>query len=427
VNIIHFVVDLNKFLSRLQGTRLSQVLPEFPVVVLVGARQTGKTTLVQSPEIGSSRRYTSLDDLADLDLAVRDPPALLMGAERITIDEIQRAPNLLSAIKREVDRERTPGRFLCTGSANLLLMRRVSESLAGRAVYLELLPFTWSELEKRQLGPALDAAVAAESPADLLARLAGTQKHRVRHPLDEAVFRGGFPVAALTENAATRSRWFEGYVGTYIERDLRLLSAIEDLVSFRRFMQAAALRNSSMLNIAQLAQDAGIPPSTAARYLSLMEVSFLVWKLPAFTVNRGKRLAKSPRLLWVDSGLAAHLAGYREKPELMESRFWGAWLEAWVGHQLRAWAAGRDPRPELSTWRTSAGHEVDFIIEAGRRILPVEVKATPRPMGGDLRGLESFLDLHPEARFGVLACACTETHAVSSRIIAVPFETLLLG
>jgi predicted AAA+ superfamily ATPase len=421
------VVDLHAFLPRLQGARLAQVLKEFPVVILVGARQTGKTTLAKSPEIGSSRRYTSLDELAALDTAVRDPEALLMGAERITIDEIQRAPKLLSVIKLETDRARRPGRFLCTGSANLLLMRQVSESLAGRAVYLEILPFTWSEQEKAPFGPALDAAVVSESAKDLLARLARMPRHRARHPVAEAVFRGGFPVPALTENAGARARWFDGYVGTYVERDLRLLSAIEDLVSFRRFMQAAALRNSSLPNVAQLAQDAGIPPSTATRYLSLLEVSFLVWKLPAFTVNWGTRLAKSPRLLWVDSGLAAHLAGYREKSGLSEGRPWGALLEAWVGHQLRAWAAGRDPRPELSTWRTSAGHDVDFIIESGRRILPLEVKATARPVGSDLRGLETFLDLHREARLGVLACACTEAHAVSSRIIAVPFESLLLG
>jgi uncharacterized protein len=169
------------------------------------------------------------------------------------------------------------------------------------------------------------------------------------------------------------------------------------------------------------------PPSTAARYLSLLEVSFLVWRLPAFTGSRGKRLAKSPRLLWVDSGLAAHLAGYREKSELTAGRPWRAWLEAWVGHQLRAWAAARDPRPELSTWRTSAGQGVDFIIESGRRILPLDVKATARPVGSDLRGLEAFLDLHPEARLGVLACTCAEPHAVISRIIAVPFESLFLG
>lgn len=226
---------MHVFLSRHQGARLVQVLTEFPVVVLVGARQTGKTTLVQSPDIGTSRRYASLDDLVTLDLAVRDPEALLMGAERITIDEIQRAPNPL-------------------------LMRQVSESLAGRALYLEILPFTWSELEGVPLGSALDAAVASESAKGFLARLAGAPKHRVRFPLAEAVFRGGFPVAALTEGAAARARWFEGYVGTYVERDVRLLSAIEGLVPFRRFMQAAALRNSSSLNVAQLAQDAGIPP-----------------------------------------------------------------------------------------------------------------------------------------------------------------------
>jgi predicted AAA+ superfamily ATPase len=403
------------------------MLTEFPVVVLVGARQTGKTTLVQSPEIGSSRKYQSLDDLAVLDLATRDPSALLMGTERITIDEIQRAPNLLSSIKREVDRARVPGRFLCTGSANLLLMRQVSESLAGRAVYLEILPFTWSELERVSLGSALDAAVAAKSAKDLLARLGGAKKRHARLPVAEAIFRGGFPVAALTENAAARTRWFEGYVSTYLERDLRLLSAIDDLVAYRRFMQAAALRNGLLLNVAQLAQEAGLPPSTAGRYIALMEVSFLVWKLPAFTVNRGKRLAKSPRLLWADSGLAAHLAGYREKRELAESRQWGPWLEAWVGHHLRAWASGRDPRPELSSWRTSGGQEVDYIVEAGRTLLPIEVKATTRPVGSDLRGMESFLDLHPEARLGVLACACEEAHAVSSRIIAMPFESLLLG
>ena len=251
-------------------------------------------------------------------------------------------------------------------------------------------------------------------------------RHRARRPLAEAVFRSGFPVAALTENAAARARWFEGYVGTYVERDLRLLSATEDLVSFRRIMQAAALCTSSLLNVAQLAQDAGLPPSTAARYLSLLEVSFLVWRLPAFTVNRGIRLAKRPRLVWVDSGLAAHLAGFREKSELTAGRPWGAWLEAWAGHQLRAWAAVRDPRPELSTWRTSAGHEIDFIIESSRRILPRQVKATARAVGSDLRGLEAFLDLHPEARLGVLACTCAETHPVSSRIIAVPFESLFL-
>ncbi len=396
-------------------------------MVLVGARQTGKTTLAQSADVARGRRFVSLDDFSALDLARRDPASLVSGSGPVTIDEIQRAPQLLPAIKREVDRTREPGRFLCTGSANLLLMKQVSESLAGRAFYVEVPPFTWAELERRRASPVLDAAFSARSVRDLLD---GIPRGRGRSPgvsLDSAVFRGGFPVASLSETDGARSRWFEGYTSTYVERDVRLLSAVEDLVAFRRFMQAAALRNSALLNLAQLAQDAGVPPTTAGRYLSLLEVSFLVWKLPAFTVNRGKRLAKAPRLVWTDSGLAAHLAGYRDPGELAEDRRWGSWLEAWIGHHLKTWASLHDARPTVSTWRTSAGAEVDFVIEAGRRLLPVEVKATARPVGNDLRGLETFLDLHPEAAFGILACGCAEAHEVSARVAAIPFERLLLG
>lgn len=421
------MVDLHDYLPRQQQEFLLQVMREFPVVVLVGARQTGKTTLAQSADLASGRRFVSLDDYAALDLAQRDPAALLGGSGAVTIDEIQRAPRLLPAIKREVDRRREPGRFLCTGSANLSLMKQVSESLAGRACYVEIPPFTWAEMERRRAGPVLDAALAARSVRDLLERIPRGNGRAPVVPLAASVFRGGFPVAALSETDGARSRWFEGYVSTYVERDLRLLSAVEDLVAFRRFMQAAALRNSSFLNLAQLAQDAGLPPTTAGRYLSLLEISFLVWRLPAFTVNRGKRLAKSPRLVWTDSGLAAHLAGFRSPDDLAHDRLWGNWLEAWIGHHLKAWASLHDVRPTLSTWRTSAGAEVDFIIEAGRRLLPVEVKATARPVGSDLKGLETYLDLHPEAKLGILACACDEAHEVSSRVAAVPFQRLLLG
>jgi predicted AAA+ superfamily ATPase len=427
LNIIHIVVDLQNFVPRLQEAHLKQLLEEFPVVILTGARQTGKTTLVQSSGIGSDRRYLSMDDFATLDLARRDPTALVLAVGRITIDEIQRAPQLLTAIKMDVDRKRVPGRFLCTGSANLLLMKQVSESLAGRAVFLEIPPLTWPELERKSLGSTLEAAVAAKSAKEFLARDAAAVRHQLGIPLAESVFRGGFPLAALTAKAPTRGRWFEGYVATYLERDLRLLSAIDDLVAYRRFMQAAALRNGTLLNIARLAQDAGIPPSTASRYLSLLEVSFLVHRLPAFTVARGKRIAKAPRLLWADTGLAAWLAGFPETEELVESRHWGAWLESWVGHHLRTWASLRAPRAALSSWRTSAGQEVDFIIETARSLLPIEVKSTARPTGSDIRGLESFLALHPEARLGIVACSCTETHALSSRVVAIPFETLLMG
>jgi predicted AAA+ superfamily ATPase len=311
------------------------------VVILSGARQTGKTTLAGSPEIGADREYRTMDEFSTLEVARRDPAALVAGAERMTLDEIQRAPQLLSAVKIEVDRDRRPGRFLCTGSANLLLMAQVSESLAGRAVYLDIPPLTWPEIERAPLAATLDAAIAAASAEHFLKKSFRASARRNGVSVSEAIFRGGFPVPALSRDAAMRGRWFEGYAATYLERDLRLLSAIGDLVAFRRFMQAAALRNGALLNVAQLAQDAGIPPSTAGRYLSLLEVSCLVWRVPAFTVNRGKRLSKTPKLLWLDSGLAAHLAGFQDSGQLAESRLYGAWLKSWVGHHLRTWASMR--------------------------------------------------------------------------------------
>ena len=421
------MVDLHTYRPRLQETTLKQFLKEFPVVILSGARQTGKTTLARSAEIGADREYRTMDEFSTLEVATRDPAALVAGAERMTLDEIQRAPQLLSAVKVEVDRDRRPGRFLCTGSANLLLMAQVSESLAGRAVYLDIPPLTWPEIERTPLAATLDAAIAATSAERFLKKSFRAFARRSGVSVSEAIFRGGFPVPSLSGDAAMRGRWFEGYAATYLERDLRMLSAIGDLVAFRRFMQAAALQNGALLNVAQLAQDAGIPPSTASRYLSLLEVSCLVWRVPAFTVNRGKRLSKTPKLFWQDSGLAAHLAGFQDSGQLAESRLSGAWLKSWVGHHLRTWASMRTPRPDISYWRTSAGHEVDFLVESARSLLPLEVKSTARPSGGDIRGLESFLDLHPEARMGILACACRQVHLLTSRIVAVLFEALLLG
>ncbi|MGA2641394.1 MAG: ATP-binding protein [Spirochaetia bacterium] len=412
-------------LPRAQTGFLKQVLREFPIVALIGARQTGKTTLVQAREIGANRSYRSLDEYDTLDIAKRDPAAFLQGTGDITIDEVQRVPELFSAMKVEVDRDRRPGRFLCTGSANLLRMKQISESLAGRAVYLGIPPMTWAEIESVKLAGALDDALSATKPEDLLRVI--TRARKAKLSLADAVVRGGYPVPCLSDDPAFRARWYDGYIATYLERDLRLLAAVDDLIGFRRLMQAAALRNGSLLNIAQVAQDAGVPPTTARRYLSLLEISFQIWQLPAFTVNRGKRLAKTPKLLWLDSGLAAHIAGFQDAQMLVSGRSWGLWLEAWVGHHLRTWASMKAPRPELSYWRTSDGREVDYVVESGQRLLPIEVKAVSRPTGTDIRGLETFLDLYPEAHLGLLVCACKEPIAMSGRVVALPIEDFLLG
>jgi predicted AAA+ superfamily ATPase len=411
------------FRPRIQAPVLERLLAKHPVVVLHGARQTGKTTLARAHPTGDDRTYRTLDNLETLQVAHEDPRALL-GADRLTLDEVQRHPEVLSAIKIDVDQDRRPGRFLLTGSANLLLMQTVSESLAGRAVYLPLPPLTWAEVEQRSFGRALDAALEAASIEHLLASF---PKAPLTRSLGQALFAGGFPPSALSEDRAFRSEWLDGYVQTYLERDLRQLSAVDSLPEFRRLMQIAASRNGALLNVTSLANDAGLPPTTARRYLNLLEVSFQIHRLPAYAVNRGKRLIKSPKLIWSDAGLSAHLTGFLTEEDLTGSREWGSWVEAWVGQHLWTYASLKSPRPSLCHWRTADGLEVDFVLEHGRRLLPIEVKTTTRPGLRDAKGMRVFLERHPEAPFGILACECAAPAVVASNILAVPISGLLLN
>ena len=419
------MVDLHKIKPRLQSPILAQVLTQYPIVVVHGARQTGKTTLVQESPICQGRTFLSLDDFDVRDVAQSDPTALFIGRDCITLDEIQRQPDLLLAIKADVDRQRQPGRFLLTGSANLLLMERVADTLAGRAVYFSLPPLTWAEVEERGYGRTLDILIEQET-IDQVVRALPVSVPEPNRPLQEAVRAGGYPVPALAADAGFRARWFDGYVQTYLERDLRQLSAIDQLMEFRRLMQLCALQNGRLLNTASLAADAGLAAATARRYINLLEISFQVTRVPAYAVNRGKRLVKAPKLLWTDTGLAAHLAGIADSDSLVRGREWGFWLENWVGNHLLVWAGLRVPRLNITHWRTSNGREVDFVVETGRRLIPVEVKATPRPSSRDLAGLNAFLDTYEAASFGVVACPCPTPKVLSSRVIALPLNLLLL-
>jgi predicted AAA+ superfamily ATPase len=425
--IIQGMTDIHKkTIQRIQVPYLVDLLMHHPVVILHGARQTGKTTLTQLPEIGTGRTYLTLDDFQVLDIAQRDPIALFVGRDQITLDEVQRRPDLLLAIKSDVDQNRTSGRFLLTGSANLLLMEKASESLAGRAVYCSLPPLTWAEIEQVASGTCLDILLKADSVGQVH-ELLSDDLIVVQRTLAEAILAGGYPVPALSDNHAFRTQWFDGYVQTYLERDLRLLSATENLVEFRRLMQIVALRNGTLLNIASVANDAGLSPTTARRYMNLLEISFQIVRVPAYAVNRGKRLVKSPKVLWTDTGLAAFLAGLFDQDMLVESREWGHWVESWVGIHLLIQASLKNPRVSVFHWRTSNGHEVDFVLEWGQKLIPLEVKTTRRPTHKDLRGLHMFLETYPKANFGVLACLCEKPHMLSSKILAVPLTHLLLS
>lgn len=423
-NIEHMVNNLQNMKLRIQRLVVEEALETHPVVIVHGARQTGKTTLCRMIGEKSDRRFLTMDDLDVLDQARRSPLSLLDEPGEVTIDEIQRCPDLLLQIKAEVDRDRRPGRFLLTGSADLLLMNRVSESLAGRAVYVPLPPLTWAEvLERRSTG--LDRLLTASSLDDILSNW--ISPHDVEGAdLAETILTGGFPVPALGLAPHQRERWFDSYVQTYLERDLRELSMVTNLPDFRRLMRLSAVRVGTLLNVSSMARETGLTVQTARRYLNLLEVSHLVMRLPAFSRNRGKRLVKAPKFYWTDTGLGAHLAGFSTGGNRVSDHDLGNWFEAWLIAHLRAHAGLAQRRIDLSHWRTSDGHEVDVVIENATTVIPVEIKMTRQPSGRDIRGLETFLGLHPDAGFGVVICRCREARKVSQRIVAIPFDSLLL-
>jgi predicted AAA+ superfamily ATPase len=386
-----------------------------PAVVVTGARQTGKSTLV-AERIAGPRRYASLDDLDVLDAARRDPEALVGGSRPVTLDEVQREPTLLAAVKRAIDRDRTRGRFLLTGSANLLLMRQVSDSLAGRASYLTLWPMTRGEQQGRGRGGLWEELLEApDEDWPEVVRSAGGETDDWR----QLARRGGFPTPAL-DLAGPRERaiWFDGYVRTYLERDLQDLAAISALPDFRRLMRAAALRLGQLVNQTELGRDVALPQPTVHRWLNLLETSYMLVRLPAYSVNRTKRLMRSPKLYWGDTGLALHLAGLDEPG--------GPHLENLVLNDLLAWRDARLDRAEIGYWRTVNGEEVDLVIESGGRLLPIEIKATARPRLADAKHLRAFrAEYGDAARAGLLLHTGNSVDWLTPDVLAAPWWKIL--
>jgi predicted AAA+ superfamily ATPase len=399
---------------RLVAKSLADRLRVMPAVVVTGARQTGKSTLAQELSPGE-RTYFSLDDLDVLNAARRDPEVLVGGTRPVTLDEVQREPDLLRAVKRAIDKKRTPGRFLLTGSANLSLMRQVSESLAGRATYLTLWPMTRREqagLGRCGLWEELLLARDDEWPDLLSSQPEEAEDWRA------LARRGGFPTPSLHMRAARdRAIWFDGYVRTYLERDLQDLSKIAALPDFRRLMSAVCHRLGQLMNQTELGRDVALPQPTVHRYLNLLETSYLLVRLPAYAVNRTKRLIKAPKLYWGDTGVALHLGG--AEPQ-------GAHFENLVLQDLLAWRDARLERAEVCYWRTASGEEVDFVIENGAQLLPIEVKATPRPRLGDAAHLRSFRkEYGKKARAGLLLHTGKAIEWIAPDVLAVPWWRVL--
>ena len=387
-----------------------------PVVVLTGLRQAGKSTLLQRHPGFRHRRYLSLDDLETLELARTDPRGFIGGDVPMTIDEAQRCPDLLLAIKRAVDQRRRPGQFLLSGSANFSLLRGISESLAGRAVYHELHPFSWRETGRRTRSvPYLKRLFAAGTPP------AG----EVPPPIGwRDVLAGGMPAVRLGI-VRRHPAWFDGYVQTYLERDLRAVSRVADLLDFRRFMRLAALRSGQLLRVSELARDAKLNVMTATRHLNLLETSYLARTLGPSVANRASRVVRAPKFYIADSGLACHLAGLSRLEKAQDTPLAGAMFESWVAQQLAAVLGAHWEGSELAYWNVQGRYEVDFVIEAGRDTLAIEVKMAARWGTGDFGGLRAFLAATPRCRAAVLAHNGSAVGRVGERLWAVPVSLLL--
>ncbi|GEM90561.1 hypothetical protein ODE01S_19950 [Oceanithermus desulfurans NBRC 100063] len=355
--------------------RLKRALKTHPAVFLEGARQVGKTTLVKKLARELEMRYVTLDDLDLLTSAQADPEGFLTSwDEPLVIDEVQRAPELLLAIKARVDRKRAPGRYLLTGSANVLALPRVAEALVGRMAVLTLYPFSQGELEGRREA--------------FLERAFQGRPHPEWEGADvwERVRRGGFPEAVRLENA-DRAEWFAGYVRTLLERDVRDISGVEQVAVLHALLALLAERTGSLLNISELSRSLGRPRSTTDKYLRLFEKLFLVHRLPAWAANPTKRLTRSPKLHMVDTGLAVHLARVFNE---------GALLETFVTMELTKQLSWTTEPYRLAHFRDASGREVDLVLEGPEGLVGIEVKSKRRVGPGDFSGLRVLKRSAPE-------------------------------
>lgn len=340
---------------------LQSVARQYPIVTLTGPRQSGKTTLVRATF--PAHEYASLEEPDVRQFALEDPRGFLgQFAGGVILDEVQRAPDLFSYIQTLVDREDVPGRYILSGSQNFLLLRSISQSLAGRSAILHLLPLSLSELQER-----------APFPLEKLGSKAPDRTRDRPGNLMEVLLQGFYP--RIHDKGLDPSMWYSGYYQTYVERDVREIVNVGDLESFGRFVRLCAGRNGQLLNLTSLANDCGITHTTARRWLSILEASFLVYLLRPYHASFGKRLIKSPKLYFLDPGLLCYLLRIQSPEDLRLHASRGAIFETFVISELLKGFYHRGQEPAVYFWRDSTGHEIDAVIDRGSEKIALEIKS----------------------------------------------------
>lgn len=387
-------MDVRKYLPRLLESRLKKAAGQFPVLVLTGPRQTGKSTLLR--RLFPRHAYATLDDPRQLALAKKDPRLFLenLGSGAV-IDEIQYAPELLAYIKMAVDEMRAPGRFILTGSQIFPLMAGLSESLAGRAALFELLGFSWKEL----------TSVPFQSARDCFRQ----------------IFKGFYPDPAV--HGAAPADYYGSYLQTYLERDIRQVKAVHDLSTFQSFLELIAARAGSLLNLSEVSKECGISHANARQWLSLLESTRIVYLLRPYFRNVSKRVVKHPKLYFTDTGLLSYLLKYPDAETLRAGPAAGALFENMIVMEFLKEKLNRRGLFELYFFRDSNGNEADLVLDWGRRLTPIEIKQSRTLRADHIQGLARVartLGAHP----AFLLSQASEAAALEDGILGRPWWRL---
>jgi len=425
--IIHLVVDYQPSMCYIAAVIPRHITPflldalkDSPVVLLTGARQSGKSTLVKwVVQKERPARYLTLDNAGVLAAARHDPSGFLAGLDGpVALDEVQRVPELFLAIKAAVDENRTPGRFLLTGSANVLLVPRISESMAGRMEILTLWPFSQSELASNPCS-FIDAVFAPKLPQFKLTA-------EPQSDLLQRIVLGGFPEVQTRSTSGRRDSWFSSYITTILQRDIRELANIEGLTALPRLLALLAARAGALLNYAELSNSAAIAQTTLKRYMTLLETTFLIQLLPAWSGNLSKRLIKTPKLFLTDTGLMAHLMGADRERLAADVALCGRLLENFILMELVKQATWSRTEPRLYHLRTQTGQEVDLVLErADGALVGIEVKRGASPGPGDFKALRVMAEVL-QGRFvrGIVLYQGNEIVPFDRNLVALPVTAL---
>jgi uncharacterized protein len=401
-------------LPRILEDTIKKAMKTFPAVLVTGPRQSGKTTLL-TERFSKSHKLVSLENPDVRARVLEDPVGFLKdNPPPVILDEIQYTPELLHYIKSAIDKDRKPGNWLLSGSQSFALMQGISQSLSGRVAVLTLLPFSIQESQEvRGKGAELDV---------LLKNLIEPQNNKQdKNPisLSDWLLRGAYPEIRIN-NEVDRQLWISGYIQTYLERDVRQVMKIGDLNSFNRFLRLCAARTGQILNMSELGRDVGVSVPTIKSWLSILEASYQIYLLPPHFNNFGKRIIKSPKLYFLDTGIATFLLGLHSPDPLLQGPMKGPLFETMVVSEWVKAFYNRGERPELYYWRSKAGMEVDLIIERNSRLYPIEIKATSTVIPGHIENLVKWKEMaEDKASKGIVIADIEESFEIKGcRVIS---------